>query len=374
MKSSSRHKVAVIIGIGAYNDLGVVRSCGEAGMKVVLLAPGSMIVPIYRSRHVDLWLDTNTCSEKDLFCALEIVSERYKGKELVLFPTGDSQAVVINRNKVSLSKKFKVPGIGGDMEKVMDKLEMSRIAKNSGMKVPHTELHHTSQVSASQLSYPCIIKPAASILGVKSDIAICRTVEQGADALNLFRSHSTESIIVQDFIDGEGQYEIAVPGVSLANGNVIIGGYLRKHRTFGNGSTVYATFIPEIDTALSESVKRYISGVGYKGIFDIELLVNKDGVFFIECNYRNGAYGYVATKAGLNLPALFAGISASPSKRLKKLTMMEERADILNALSGQVSKLSWFWQMMSADVHLWWSWRDPMPTLSHYLRKLGFKM
>ena len=374
MKSSSRHKVAIVVGLGAYNDLGVVRSCGEAGMKVVLLAPGSMIIPIYRSRHVDLWLDTDTSSEADLLRALEIVSESYKGMDLVLFPTGDPQAVIINRYKKILSVKFMVPGIDGVMEKAMDKLEMSRIAKNSGMKVPHTELHHTIQMSASQLSYPCIIKPAASILGAKSDIAICHTVEQGTDALNLFRKHSTESVIVQDFIDGEGQYEIAVPGVCLENGNIIIGGYLRKHRTFGNGSTVYATYIPEIANALSESVKRYISAVGYKGIFDLEFLVNKDGAFFIECNYRNGAYGYVATKAGLNLPAFYAGVAELPAKRLKKLTMMEERADILNALSGRISKMSWFWQMITADVHLWWSFRDPMPTLAHYLRKLGFKM
>lgn len=45
---------AIIIGIGSYNDLGLIRSCGESGIKSIYLNHGSkLVVPIDKSKYVE---------------------------------------------------------------------------------------------------------------------------------------------------------------------------------------------------------------------------------------------------------------------------------------------------------------------------------
>lgn len=70
-----QHKTAVVIGLGAYNDLGVCRSCGQAGMEVILWAPRSMVVPIYHSKYVTRWIDVDTNDEHSVMLALEDIAE-----------------------------------------------------------------------------------------------------------------------------------------------------------------------------------------------------------------------------------------------------------------------------------------------------------
>jgi len=66
---------------------------------------------------------------------------------------------------------------------------------------------------------------------------------------------------------------------------------------------------------------------------------------------------------------MYAGMGTK-AFHIRKVTFMEERTDILNALQGKISKTKWLRQLLGADVLLWWNWRAPMPMLVHYRDKL----
>ena len=109
----------------------------------------------------------------------------------------------------------------------------------------------------------------------------------------------------------------------------------------------------------------------------MEFLKNDDNTFFIECNFRNGAYGYAVTYAGFNMPQVYQNACLSQEIKLssiRKVIFMEERSDFLNVLDGSISLWHWIRDVFSTDVFLFWNRKDIKPILRMpYLIKRYFK-
>jgi hypothetical protein len=96
---------------------------------------------------------------------------------------------------------------------------------------------------------------------------------------------------------------------------------------------------------------------------------------FIECNYRNGAYGYAVTAAGFNMPyILFKAITSqqwNEPNKLRSVVFMEERSYILNLLQKRISLWHWLKDVASTDVFLWFNWKDIKPyiRIPHFIKK-----
>lgn len=357
--------LVIVVGGGAYNDMGLVRSCGEAGMSVVLICP-QPVVSVYKSRYVKEWIRIENRTDEVFLNAIHIAISKYSNKKIFIYPAGDPTALLIDQNWEELSQKAFVPHAGGQMAELMDKLKMIDLAKQSGLNVPSGYRFSTADSNPSFIEPACIVKPLQSVAGEKSLISFCRSQEELDAAVARFRDDHTDYVLIQQLIEGKNLEEVAVTGLSASGKLVETYGMIHKYRTFGNGSTVFAKYSVECPRELQDLVTRFIKSSGYSGIFDIEFLHNEDGYHFIECNYRNGAYGYAVTSAGFNMPARWAAAMLDEplsEPHLKDRIFMEERTDLLNPLRGNIKWGEWLRDLSRTQTFLWWNWRDPRPMI-----------
>lgn len=366
--------LAVVLGYGGYNDMGLIRSGGEAGYEVALVSPSDSIMPIHKSRYVKYWLDSRAHTAAEVLNAINRIHADNPNRQLVVFPASDMFAVCLDEIREQVAEFAVVPNAKGNLRYLMDKANMVELAGKAGLNVPASHRYDLN-VDTPNFNGSCIIKPLRSISGDKGDITICRTPEALSRAIKHYREKESYDVLIQSLIEGPNQSEIAVTGVSLANGEVITRGIIHKIRIRGNGSTVFARYKDDLDRDLECRVKSFIKATGYTGIFDIEFLENDNGRFFIECNFRNGAYGYAVTRAGFNMPGAICGASAGipfEESQLREVTFMEERSDILNVYEKRITAWHWLKDVMRTNVFLWSNLRDPKPLLRvpHLIKKL----
>lgn len=373
-KGTENGLLPVVIGGGSYNDLGLIRSLGEKGLHSVYLTDGDHIIPIKKSKYLltSVIADLST----DLVCSLRQIAEKYE-KKLVLFPASDDAALGIDKNCQILSAFAVLPSTQGRMEHLMDKGVQASFALQAGFIVPNSMAFdlESETVPFDDIHLPCIVKPLLSIKGSKAHITVCRTVEELSDCIGLFKDHHECQVLIQDYIEQKGQREICITGVSLPNHEIIFGGVIDKYRTIGNGSTTYGKVRVEVDNQIEEKVRELLKHFTYTGIFDIECFISpKKELTFIECNLRNGAYGYAVSRAGINLPWLFY-VQAAGLPRKSKLThdvvFMEERSDFLHVKHKELSLTKWIHDVLHTDVFLFSNKNDigPMIRIPHFIKK-----
>lgn len=375
MKQNSlrNNTVAIIIGIGSYNDLGLIRSCGEAGIKsIYLIHRESLVVPIYKSKYVieHAFIDIN-----NLESVLLSFESKYPEKQFIVFPASDDAVVAMDRLKESLSTIFQTSHANGNVIELMDKDLMGHQAQKAGLTVPQTSIIKLSGNEVSNIEYPVILKPVQSIAGEKSDITVCHNSEELNTALTDLGKKGYKNILCQRYLHNDSSKEIGITGVSYPDGSVEIHGYIDKIRNRSNINN-FGIYHPVSDFQVEEALKNYIKSTGYVGIFDTDFILFNGKLYFIECNFRNGAYGYCVTKGGFNMPYAFASdvfsLQKSKSTKLKIVTFMEERTDILNILDRTLPLGKWLNDLIRTNTFLWWNWKDPKPMLRipYFIKKL----
>lgn len=363
--------IAIVAGTGSYNDLGVIRSLGEKGIPVCYVTDKEHVFPIHKSKYIVqiIYCEMN---EREFVTAIKSVCTQQHSYGII-FPTSDITALFLDRNYTSLKGYCSFSHAYGKLEQEMDKRRMVARAEAAELKVP-TSTSADARELPDNINFPCIIKPLTSAFGEKSDITICYNKEELFSAAKIYVEKSNVNVLIQDLVTDVRQ-EIAVPGLSLPNGEVIIKGVVNKRCIMGNGSTIYGEYSIDEHPDLYEKIKKYIRLVGYVGIFDMEFLLDNSGEYhFIECNYRNGAYGYAVTAAGFNMPYIFfqtfTSLLWNQPMNLKSVVFMEERSYILNMLQKKITFLQWLGDVMSTDMFLWFNRKDlrPFIRVPHFVK------
>lgn len=366
------NSIAIIIGIGSYNDIGLIRSCGEAKMKsIYLIHRDSIVVPIYKSKYVIEHNFIDLTNLNDIFKHYEL---KYPETKFLVLPASDEAVVAVDNLNQKFSNLFITPYAQADIEHLMDKKEMGLMAKDTGLRVPSTGIIEFNQkVEVPLYLFPIILKPIQSTKGGKSDICICHDDGELSTAINSLKSKGYSNILYQQYLHDSDSKEIGITGVSYPDGSVEIHGYIDKIRNRSNINN-FGVYHPNQNFDVIPVLKKYIQKTGYVGIFDTDFILYRGELYFIECNFRNGAYGYCVTKGGFNMPQRFASanklIKTSSIKRLKDVIFMEERTDILNVLDKSMGLFKWLMDVIKTDVFLWWNWKDPKPMLRipHFLK------
>ena len=363
--------IGIVTGTGTYNDIGVIRSLGEKRIPVYYITNEEPVFPIHKSKYI---VQTLYCdmSERGFLDAIKSVCVQQDAFGVV-FPTSDITALYLERNYETLKDFCIYSHANGRLEQEMDKLQQINRAVEAGLNVPSAISADVRSLPES-INYPCIIKPLASAFGEKSYIAICHKADDLSAALAVYIKKSCHKILIQDLVT-DIKLEIGVTGISLPNGEVIIKGLFYKQGIMG-GSAVFGKYSIEERPELYGKIKKYIHEVGYVGIFDMDFLEDNSGRYhFIECNYRNGAYGYAVTAAGFNMPYIFfQAITSQPwieSKKLRSVVFMEERSYILNLTQKHISFWHWMKDVLSTDVFLWFNRKDMKPYIRvpHFIKK-----
>ena len=206
-----------------------------------------------------------------------------------------------------------------------------------------------------------MIKPVQSINGGKQ-VIICHNEDELIKGLTSFAE--SVDVLVQQFVKKE--YEVVILGLAV-KGQVIIPGYILKHRDF-DGGTLYSTVksISSFPNDIVQSCKKMIQAMNYEGLFGIELIYSEGQYHFIECNLRNDATTYALAVAGVNLPELYVkakmGKDVFPIKHsVKEIKSIVEFNDFKHRKNFGVPLLQWLKECLGASCKYYFNWKDPMP-------------
>lgn len=387
-KNKTAGNIAIVVGSRGVNATGLIRSLGEAGISVYFASSFGSI----HSKWVSGRLKLSGDSEARV-AELEDLAASYTEKP-VLFPSDDESAFFIDDNCERLKKFFHIPGAGGRLRRLADKRAMSAFAENAGLDVPKSvfvpltdnadavgavdvaeasDMASDDEIVGGLPPFPLIVKPYAAYAGDKGDIRICESAEQYAAALDAFRGAGANGVLVQELVGGEDSFEIGIIGMALPDGKVVIPCTLKKLRSWPEkrGSTTYAKLSPGVLYANADKIERFVASLGYCGLFDIELMVCGEKVYFIEINFRNGQYGYSACAAGYSLAAQwYSAVTTgeAPAPECREIFYMNEREDHHHVKCGNISRREWRKEFSRAVAHGLYQKGDMGPFIRQYLK------
>ena len=294
----------IVFAMDHYNPLGLIRSIGEGlGAKTIVIAEKSKTDISSYSKYTKEYIRVETPSE-----GFEILMNRFANKSgrKPFLLTCDDKTIEFLDNRYEEWKDSFIgfnAGANGRITQFMDKYEILKLANKYGLKTLKTICVDRGTIP-EDLEYPIITKSISPVVGGwKSDVHICKTEKELVDAYEKIRA---PKVIIQKYIEKKNEYCIdgfcAKKGTIMFNAiestyNYLIPGYYSPYMTVKNFSQ------KEIGIALANMMKE----IGFDGIYSIEFLIDQDNnYYFSEINFRNSTWSYASTKAGMNLPVLWA--------------------------------------------------------------------
>lgn len=368
----------LVIGSEHHNTYSLLRCFGEEGMKVDLLLYDCSDSYIGHSRHINkLWYCKD--AHDAVYKLKKIVDD--PSKRFVVIPASDTAAALMNDQYEYFNGRciFFNTGNVTRLSYYMDKEVQTRFASEVGFDVPRTTSYDGNERIYFD-SFPCIIKPLASIDGGKR-IVVCRCQEDIDKHKSDF--DGVGRVLVQEFLEKEE--EIVILGVSFGV-NVVIPGYIKKIRDI-RGGTTYSITAPSSDlgTSLVECATNLVRNLHYEGLFGIECIKCCNRYYFVEINLRNDATSYSLAVAGANLPMMFYKAQVEGGLKcftgsVRKIFSMVELVDFGNVLHRKVGLLRWLKERKQAACLYFYSKEDKecyryakKQYLEHLMKKLFIK-
>lgn len=393
---NKKKTLVVVLSRNYSTGLSVIRSLGAAGYTVDLVSSaykeGASII---------------ASSSKYVRNSVEVVSKKVKNggdnelmaellkyesshdEKIVLFPTDDYTASVMDANRGILEKRFLMPSIvggkPGTLTAYMDKKIQSQMAKRAGLLTPLEWIISLEQdiEIPEDMVYPCFCKPIESITGYKKEMAICNDEAELKGHLNrLRRIFSKRSILVQEFLEIDN--EIDLSGVCLDQ-EIIIPAIIKKTNVgqYEKGVTLAGKVAPFEELGnLQQKVIAMLKEFHYIGMFDMELNIVGDKIYFNEVNLRSGGPNYSYFMSGVNLPALFVKEilgegHTSQEEKVKEYgkSFIYEKVAWNDYINGFMTKRELKECIAAADIPLLCNDDDPLPgkIFTKDIKKRAFK-
>lgn len=320
MCMENANQLVVVLSRNSSTGLGVIRSLGAAGYTVDLIASsykkGNAAIAA-SSKYVRNWVEVVKKDIKSGAEDVELLAEllKYADKneyKPVLFPTDDYTTSVMDRNRKLLEAYFIMPTIvdGGDncLIDCMNKSFQSDLAKKAGLLLPKEWIISLKDeiIIPDDMVYPCFCKPIESVRGYKHEMGKCKdSVQLLARLEKMKNNYADRSVLVQEYLNIDD--EIDFSGVCIDQ-KIVIPAIIKKIKIAQHmkgitlaGRVVSVEQLGDVYGKVIDMLKR----LRYIGMFDMELNVVGDKIYFNEVNFRSGGPSYAYFVSGVNLPALF---------------------------------------------------------------------
>ena len=154
---------------------------------------------------------------------------------------------------------------------------------------------------------------------------------------------------------------------------------IRKIREYPKtgGSTSYAKFIA--DEKIDKEVDKIVNSLldeEYNGLFDIEIIKNKEQFYLNEINFRNSANSYALLKSGIKAPHLLY-LEKYDKELLNKLKIkskniyfMEDLSNFKSLKEKQITLWTYIKNFFKAKAHSVVYIKD-LGVVMHYIKKKG---
>lgn len=181
-----------------------------------------------------------------------------------------------------------------------NKNRLDKLCSNLGIKYPKTyqintitELHKTIE----KLSFPLMIK---------GNYYKAYKVSDTKNAIDAFYNIYNEwglPILVQECINGE---EINLAGIANGKGDLKGAVAIKKLTTTDLGKVWLGLTIK--NDLLMQTAQEFTKLTKWQGAFELECIINNNGIYMIEINPRFPAWVHLATEIGINLPEMLIKI------------------------------------------------------------------
>ena len=377
MRTVLKHEV-IVIGADHHNTLASIRCLGRNGCRQTALIHTKQLDSTAPRLSASKYIKHSCYTvEENENAMVQWLLAHAKEEKQILFPCSDFAAYTIDAFYDALCDHYIIPGFleePGKVVQLMDKYRQSEFARSYDLPMARTWQISDFSIPADMV-YPCIVKPELSAFGSKSDIVICEKNEDLQAALERLKNAGYEQLVVQQFL--QKQYEVCAYGCLINDAQKQVGGMIRKVREFppkGGGSLTFAQFIEEEQVcALRDRVLQILHDCGYRGQYDIEFLVCKDGVYLNEINFRHSGNGYALVQNGVHAPYIgcldAAGISVSNRLKTKVKTgkyHMDEISDLMHLSDNHTTIVKWFLDCLRTSAFAKWDISDLGGTFAYY--------
>lgn len=369
--------------LGGYRQApAVARSLGRAGYRVVV-GVGPHGNPAARSRYAqERWTHRHV---SDPAFVGDLLGFAEKHPRLAVFPLGDGELLALADADLPPTLVPVMPA-SATVRTCLDKSGAQELMASVGVTPPKTTLVRSLDSLGSAVAtvgLPAVIKPDTSLATIAGNKAlICRSVREAESSIREWPAGASY-LLVQEYFRGQRHncHLVSEGGAITARFEQVI---VRTDRLDATGLCVEARSGPPTE-ALWELCGSITQGVEYTGAACIQFLINEEGqVRCLEINPRMCASCAFPVHCGVDMPlATLRAVLRShgwvdevavpgPSEYRTGQTLnwllgdiggvIEERGALagrerFRALGRVVASAA------RADVHVTWSWRDPMPTL-----------
>lgn len=375
MAEDYKKHLHILFGHDHYNPLGVVRSLGEDGISpvVILISKGKPHL-VNKSKYLGKLHWVRSIEE-----GYQVLLSNYGNETLkpFVYTCSDDSESFLDLHYDELIEHFYFFNAGeqGRITNIMEKEKMIKMAVESGIDIPKTEVVRVGDLPKT-LRYPILTKAVIStIANWKSNVHIC---QNEAELLEAYKTIKGDNIILQEYITKKN--ELCLDGVSVNGGEEVYLPIQSEYIRFtpsAYGNYIYFQKYKEMD--LLPKIQTIFKKTGYSGVFSMEFLRDKDDNFyFLEINFRNSTWSYAHTHVGVNLPVIWAKstltghLDVSDVKITKDtFTAIQEFTDFKDSvLEGEVSVKQWLKDFRNCDCPFYYNKQDNAPFWSILRKKV----
>jgi predicted ATP-grasp superfamily ATP-dependent carboligase len=372
--------LALVFG-GSVNGLSFVRSLGRRGVPTLML-DSERLIGTY-TRFGDVVLLPPPAEQPEAWVEfLDFVKLNVRDGP-VLFPTSDPHMVFLADQAGELSRGFRflVPSLD-KIERIVCKRSQYAVAEQAGIPIPRTHFPDSLdelRSVADRLTYPCILKPYRSHIGVKKLGKKVVVVATKAELEAEFSRISTDGVqlMVQEIIPGGDDALYGYLAFWDAEAKECAWLTKRKLRQcpplYGDGSLQVTVDAPEV----ADLSRRLLRAYDYVGFVGVEFKYNAaDGIYrLMEINPRTVSGNQLAISAGIDFPwigyeYLLAGNSSClrPATFRRNVKYVNEEWDLKAYLAlrraGNLTLREWLRSVWGASARAIGAWDDPLPLLN----------
>ncbi len=391
------HPKGAVLLLGNYRPaLTVARALSDAGYVVIMGTGGGEGYTEYSRAVSEKWVhpSLDECPETFTKCLTELLIQRPEIN--FVYPVAEEFVAYFSKPDCNLPRPVVVVSPGSNVVATCrDKVGLLDLAAKVGIHCPayRTLVSPTDlETIAESVGYPFIIRPLppARRIGHKKAVIVERASE--LKALQGRLSDRVGTWLVQRYISGPRHdvFFAAQNGKILSSMQVE---YLRTDHMDGTGLCVSGKVVA-LQTTVREPTDALVRALNYTGIGCAQYVIDPETGHscLLEINPRTSALHKVQEEVGLRFSELAVSlangslkqedITPSPNTTGQKFVWSygELRGTKSAVFKGEigvgraVKKLTQLvWSGLQADMHLTWSWRDPVPTILLYVDQLRVK-
>ena len=358
-----------------YNDLGIVRTLGEVGIKPIVVTANAEPRMTSISRYVK---KVHFVDSPEEGIALIISKYAVSKEEKSFILTGDDVSICTLDEHYDELKDYFIffnAGEAGRVKKYMEKDAICELAVKHGFNLAKTWKVKRGDIPLD-IEYPIITK-AINSHGAewKNIVFICNNEK---DLKNAYEKMHCDTLLLQKYI--EKADEIGYQGFSINHGkDIFVSIEVTNAYVIPDKYSLYWNIKNCDDAEFIEKAKALLSEIGFEGIFEFEFLIGKDGKkYFLEVNFRNTVCGWITTVAEMPIvtqwcDSMLSG-KISPScyhKIPEGFKAIAECYDYdVRVKSGMISKKEWKKQYKAAKAKTYRGRNDFIPFFSFMWYKL----